>query len=151
MRPPSPVMIYTGHLPASADSLPVSRCRRDRATILLPTSLSPLSFREICRPRPQPIRSSAAPVKFTRQVCCCVYCPSRHEEGCRAREGRKNAAVASRVRQGVSMSERDNGVKKKKKKEKKPRTRSRRGGGGGGGREAESKGRLGPDGYTQGP
>lgn len=43
---------------------------RDRATTLslCPPGPGRLSFREICRPRPQPIRSSAAPVKFTSRV-----------------------------------------------------------------------------------
>lgn len=78
---------------------------RRSSLLSLPTLPPPLSFREICRPRPQPIRSSAAPVKFTRQVCYTRRArPARGDTRVACFErGRKNILAVAQV-QGVSMS-----------------------------------------------
>lgn len=130
-------MIYTGHLPASGDSFYVSVARscNDPLSLCLPEP-GRLSFREICRPRPQPIRSSAAPVKFTRQVYMAVSCVTRRGLLLVSRRvGGKNSAVArSRVSRCLGAT-----TKKRQKEDvRDERAEPQRG-------EREPKGRLEPD------
>lgn len=89
-------MIYAGHLPASGDSF---GCLDGAIVQRTPFSfVGDLSFRKICRPRPQPIRSSAAPVKFTTHLYTAIG-GRGVREGKRAGTelwGKKNAATQVR-------------------------------------------------------
>ena len=115
------------------DPLPMSRPGSGR-----------LSFREICRPRPQPIRSSAAPVKFTSRVYATESCVTRRRLlfllvlRARARKGeRSGSQVAGYL--DVSRQQRHEKEEKQLRDERfEPR----------GGR-GESKGRLRTDTHTQ--
>lgn len=119
-------MIYTGHLPASGDSFYVSVARSCNDPLsLCPPEPGRLSFREICRPRPQPIRSSAAPVKFTRQVYMAVSCVTRRGLLLVSRRVRGEKLSSSQV-QGVSVSRGNNEKKTKRRCTRRTRRTSKR-------------------------